>query len=116
MSGTNEILAITLAAMGAVFLVFAVLFFRRKERACALIAGFNAMTEKEHARYDRAAIARDYGRLFAAWAAGAFVFAGLALLWGWISFGVAAALLIFSVIPRMHLWPENAFRQYKIDQ
>ena len=116
MSGTHEILAAALAAMGAVFLVFAVLFFRRKEKACDLIASFNAMTEKEQARYDRAAIARDYGRLFAAWTAGAFVFAGLALLWGWSPFAAAVALLIASAIPRMHLWPENAFRQYKIDQ
>ena len=66
MNGANEILAITLAATGAVFLVIAALFFQRKEKACNLIAGFNAMTEKEQARYDRAAIARDYGRLFAA--------------------------------------------------
>ena len=116
MSETGLHLAITLAATGAVFLVIAALFFRRKEKACNLIAGFNAMTEKEQARYDRAAIARDYGRLFAAWAAGAFVFAVLTLWWGWVPFCIAIALLILSLIPRMHLWPENAFRQYKIDQ
>ena len=44
------------------------------------------------------------------------LFAALTLWWGWVPFCIAIALLILSLIPRMHLWPENAFRQYKIDQ
>jgi len=110
----NECLAITLFGLGLVFLLFAVLFFRKKEKACGLIAGFNSMTERQQAQYDRAAIARDYGRLFALWTAGAFLFALLCLFFGWIPFALAMALLLLSLIPHMHLWAENAFKKYKI--
>lgn len=110
----NSSLAVSLAFMGLVFLLFAVLFAVRKEKACGLIAGFNSMTEQQQARYDRKAISRDYGRLFAVWAAGAFVFALLCLLWGWLPFVAAIVLLLISLIPHMHLWAENAFKKYLI--
>lgn len=114
MSG-KAFMAITLTFLGLVFLIFAVLFAWKKEKACGLIAGFNSMTESQQAQYDRAAIARDYGRLFAWWTAGAFLFAVLSLIWGWIPFIAAWALLILSTAPHMHLWAENAFKKYKIN-
>lgn len=110
----NVFFAVTLVFLGAVFLIFAVLFAVRKEKACQLIAGFNSMTERQQLQYDQKAIARDYGRLFAAWTIGAFFFAGLCLIWGWIPFGAAFALLIATTVPHMHLWAENAFKKYKI--
>lgn len=110
----NVFAALTLAFMGVVFLIFAVLFAVRKEKACQLIAGFNSMTESQQAQYDQAAIARDYGRLFTCWTVGAFLFAGLCLIWGWIPFWAAFALLIASTAPHMHLWAEKAFEKYKI--
>ena len=116
MTTIHVTLAITLAAMGLLFLVFALLFFCRKEKACMLIAGFNSMTERQQAQYDRAAIARDYGRLFAWWSVGAFSFAGLTLLFGWLPYIAAFALWIVSLIPHMHLWAENAFAKYKMDK
>ena len=112
----NAVPAISLAALGLIFLVFTVLFFVRKEKACGLIAGFNSLPRQRQVQYDRAAIARDYGKLFAAWTAGAFLFAGLCLLFGWVPYMIAFVLLMASVIPRMHLWAENAFKKYKIDQ
>lgn len=110
----NVYLALILAFLGLVFLVFWVLFAVRKERACGLIAGFNSLPKKRQAQYDRAAIARDYKRLFTGWTVGAFLLA-LACIWlGWWAFGAAMALLILSLIPHMHLWAENAFQKYKI--
>lgn len=112
----NLILCIILASTGLLFLLFSVLFSVRKEKACGLIAGFNALTEKQQAQYDRAAIARDYARLFAAWTVGAFLFAVLCLFFGWVPFCIAFSLLIASTASHMHLWAENAFAKYKIDQ
>ena len=112
----NAVFAVTAAGLGLVFLLLTVLFCTRKERACNLIAGFNSMTESQQARYDRAAIARDYGRLFAVWTAGACLCAAACLLWGWVPFAAGMALLLISAFSRMHLWAENAFKKYLVDK
>jgi hypothetical protein len=107
-------LAVTLAALGLLFLLFAVLFAMKKEKACGLIAGFNALTKQQQAQYDRAAIARDYKKLFILWTAAAFVCAGLCLILGWIAYIAFFALLLATAAPHMHLWAEKAFAKYKI--
>ena len=107
----NGSLALMLAFMGAVFLIFALLFARKKENACNLIAGFNTMTEAQKAQYDRAAIARDHGKLFAWWTGGAFLFSGLTFFFGWIPFAAAWALLIASLVPHIHRRPGGAKRR-----
>ena len=107
-------LAITLTACGVLFLVFAVIFAVKKEKACKLIGGFNFFTEAQQARYDRAAIARDYQKQFTVWAVGAFLFSPLCLWLGWWAFGAAFVLFLFSLGKEMHIDAEKAFEKYKI--
>ena len=111
----NVCFALTAGGLALLFLAFWAVFVVRKEKACRLIAGFNSLPENRQAQYDRAAIARDYRRLFAAWTVGAFLCAALCLLWGWIPFAAGMALLLLSVVPQMHLWAENAFQKYKLE-
>ena len=114
MSETGIDLAIILAATGALFLVFAVVFAVRKEKACRLIGGFNFLTEEQQARYDKSAIARDYQKLFTWWTIGAFFFAVLCLWLAWWAFGAAFVLFLFSVGKDMHIYADKAFEKYKI--
>lgn len=114
MSETGVGLAIILAAAGSLFLIFAIVFAVKKEKACKLIGGFNFFTEEQQARYDKAAIAKDYQRLFTWWTAGAFLFALLCLWFSWWAMGAAFALFLFSIAKEMHIDAEKAFEKYKI--
>ena len=114
MSETGIDLAIILAATGVLFLVFAVVFAVRKEKACRLIGGFNFLTEEQQARYDKAAIARDYQKLFTWWTVGAFIFAVLCLWFAWWAFGAAFVLFLLSLGKDMHIYADKAFEKYKI--
>ena len=116
MSETGIGLAIILAATGVLFLTFAVIFAVRKEKACRLIGGFNFFTEEQQARYDRAAIARDYQKLFTGWTAGAFLFALLCLWFSWWALGAAFVLFLFSIGKDMHIYADKAFEKYKIEK
>ena len=109
-------LAIILASTGVLFGVFAVIFAVKKEKACKLIGGFNFFTEAQQAQYDKAAIARDYQKLFTVWTIGAFVFAPLCLWLDWWAFGAAFILFLFSLGKDMHIDAEKAFEKYKIKQ
>ena len=114
MSETGVGLAIIMAAAGVLFLIFAVVFAVRKEKACRLIGGFNFFTEAQQARYDQAAIARDHQKLFTGWAVGAFLFAALCLWLSWWAMGAAFLLFLISIGKEMHLDAEKAFEKYKI--
>lgn len=114
MSETGIGLAILLAAAGALFLIFAVVFAVKKEKACRLIGGFNFFTEAQQARYDQSAIARDYQKLFTWWTVGAFLFAVLALWLSWWAIGAAFILFLISIGREMHIDAEKAFEKYKI--
>ena len=114
MSETGIDLAVILAATGALFGVFAVIFAVKKEKACKLVGGFNFFTEAQQARYDKAAIAKDYQRLMTWWTAGAFLFAVLCLWLHWWAFGAAFILFLFSVGREMHIDAEKAFEKYRI--
>ena len=116
MTPMNVSLCLCLVFAGALFLVFAVIFAVKKEKACRLIGGFNCFTEAQQARYDRAAIARDYKKMFTVWAVGAFVGGVLCLWLGWWAFGAAMALFLFSIGKDMHIYADKAFEKYKIDQ
>ena len=116
MSETGIGLAIILAAAGTLFLIFAVVFAVQKEKACRLIGGFNFFTEEQQARYDRAAIARDYQKLFTWWTAGAFLFAVLALRLAWWALGAAFVLFLISIGRNMHIYADKAFEKYKIEK
>ena len=114
MSETGIGLAIILASTGVLFLIFAVVFAVKKEKACRLIGGFNFFTEAQQARYDQAAIARDYQKLFTWWTVGAFLFAVLALWLSWWAIGAAFILFLISIGREMHIDVEKAFEKYKI--
>ena len=114
MSETGGGLAMILAATGVLFLIFAVIFAVQKEKACRLIGGFNFFTEAQQARYDKAAIARDYQKLFAGWTVGAFLFAALCLWLSWWALGAALILFLISIGKEMHIDAEKAFEKYKI--
>ena len=116
MSETGIGLAVILAAAGVLFLIFAVVFAVQKEKACRLIGGFNFFTEEQQARYDKAAIARDYQKLFTWWTVGAFVFAALCLWLSWWALAAAFVLFLVSVGKDMHIYADKAFEKYKIDQ
>ena len=114
MSETGVGLSIILAATGGLFLIFAIVFAVKKEKACRLIGGFNFFTEEQQSCYDKAAIAKDYQRLFTWWTVGAFLFAVLALWLSWWAMGAAFALFLFSLGKEMHIDAEKAFEKYKI--
>ena len=114
MSEMGVALSIELAVAGVLFGVFAVIFAVKKEKACKLIGGFNFFTEEQQARYDKAAIARDYQKLFTGWTVGAFVFAVPCLWLVWWAFGAALILFLFSVFKDFHIDAEKTFEKYKI--
>lgn len=114
MDWKNLSLSVSLSIMGLTFLVFALIFRVKKEKACKLIGGFNFMTEEQQARYDRPSIAKDYEKLF--WRLTAVVFAGAALspFLGWWAFGGAMAGFFFLIFRDFHFDPEKAFAKYKL--
>ena len=114
MSEKGMDLAVILAAAGALFLVFAIIFAVRKDKACKLVGGFNFFTKAQQARYDKAAIARDYQKLMTGWTIGAFLFAILCLWLDWWAFGAAFVLFLISLSKEMHIDAEKAFEKYKI--
>lgn len=116
MSETGVGLAMIIALTGLLFGAFAVTFAVRKEKACKLIGGFNFFTEAQQAQYDRAAIARDYQKMFTWWTAGAFVFAILTLFLSWWGFGAALVAFLISIGRQFHYDPEKAFQKYKISR
>ncbi len=116
MNETGIHLAIILAATGTLFLIFAVVFAVKKEKACRLIGGFNFFTEAQQAKYDKAAIACDYQKLFTWWSASAFLFALLCLWFSWWALGAAFVLFMISVFRDFHMDAEKAFEKYKIKQ
>ena len=116
MSETGIGLAMILAGTGALFLIFAIVFAVRKEKACRLIGGFNFFTEEQQARYDRAAIARDYQKMFIRWTVGAFLFAVLCLWLSWWALGAAFVLFLISIGRDMHIYADKAFEKYKIEK
>ena len=113
MTKTGIHLAVILALAGMLFLAFAHIFRVRKEKACSLIGGFNFFTEAQQAKYDKAAIARDYQRLFTRWTLGAFLLAALCPWLHWWAFGAALLLFLFSIGKDMHIDAEKAFEKYK---
>ena len=116
MSETGIGLAIILALTGLLFGAFALAFKVKKEKACKLIGGFNFFTEAQQARYDKAAIAWDYQKMFTWWTAGAFLFAMLTLFLSWWGFGAAFMLFLLSLGRQFHSDPEKAFEKYKISR
>ena len=112
----SEAWIISCLFMASLFFPLAVLFARRKEKGADLAAGFNTLTESQKARYDRAAISREYRDLMRLlgeiWLLGA-------VLAHWLGpWAFAAAMAVMLVLCRRHIhidW-EKAFEKYRIDQ
>ena len=88
-------LALDLCLMGLIFLVFAIVFAVRKEKACNLIGGFSFFTEAQQAQYDKARLARDYFKLFRTLTIVVFAGAALCIVLGWWAFAATIAILCF---------------------
>lgn len=108
-------LALDLCLMGLIFLIFAVIFAVRKEKACKLIGGFSFFTEAQQARYDKARLARDYCKLFIWLTAVVLLGAVLCLILGWPAFVAAIAAMLFLVFRDFHINAEKAFEKYKLN-
>ena len=111
----NEMLSLALSVMGVIFLIFAVVFAVKKEKACKLIGGFNFFTEEQQARYDRQRLAKDYCNLFILLTADFFIGAVLCLWLGWPAFAAAMIVLLILVFYDFHWDAEKAFAKYKLN-
>ncbi len=111
----NIPLALDLCLIGLIFLIFAILFAVRKEKACKLIGGFNFFTEAQQAQYDKARLAHDYFKLFRLTAIVVFIGAALCLFLGWPVFIATIAAMLFLVFRDFHINPEKAFEKYKLN-
>ena len=102
--------------MASLFFPLAALFAWRKEKGADLMAGFNSLTESQKARYDRAAISREYRDLMRLlgeiWLLGAV----LAHWLGPWAFGAAMAATLLFCGRHIHIDWEKAFEKYRIDQ
>ena len=111
---TNAEWMATCAAPGLIFLAFALIFALLKEKAAGLISGFNSFSKEKRAQYDRAAMAKDYARMFLAW--GLVMLGGAAAGWYWGPYGAlpAAALWLVLFLKDVHLDPNKAFEKYRL--
>ena len=108
-------LALDLCFIGLIFLIFTIIFFFFKEKACKLISGFNFFTEAQQAQYDKARLARDYFKLFRTLTIVVFAGAVLCLVLGWPAFVATIAILLFLVFRDFHINPEKAFEKFKLN-
>ena len=111
----NLALSLNLALIGAIFLIFTIIFAVRKEKACKLINGFNFFTEAQQAKYDRARIVLDYFKLFRILAVVMFIGAALCLWLGWPVYIATLAAMLFLIFRDFHLDAEKAFEKYKLN-
>ncbi|MBR3107939.1 MAG: DUF3784 domain-containing protein [Clostridia bacterium] len=112
---TNLALSLNLILIGSVFLIFAVIFAVKKEKACKLINGFNFFTAEQQAKYDRARIVQDYFKLFRLVGVILFVGAALCLWLGWWAYIPSLALMLFLTLRDFRWDAEKAFEKYKLD-
>ena len=87
-----------------------------KEKATPLISGFNMLSREEQARYDRAALTRDYRNMFALWAAVMLTGALFCLRFGLPVFGITCAVWLLTTHNKIHISFEKAFGKYRLDQ
>ncbi|MBQ7656877.1 MAG: DUF3784 domain-containing protein [Clostridia bacterium] len=115
MNPTHLALCLNLMLIGAIFLIFAVIFAVKKEKACKLISGFNFFTEAQQAEYDKARIVQDYFKLFRIIAVLLFIGAALCLWLGWWAYAPSLAVMLFLLFRDFHVYAEKAFEKYKLN-
>ena len=106
--------SLILAFTGLLFLVFAIIFAVKKEKACRLIGGFNFLTEEQQAQYDRPRIARDYRNLFFTLAAVMFLGALAAPWLHYWALGGAFGLMLVLIFRGWRPYADEAFAKYKL--
>ena len=87
----------------------------KKEKGADYVAGFNSLSEKQKARYDRAAISRHYLNFMRLLGEISLLCAVLAHWIGLWAFVANLALLLACCAPEMHIDWEKAFEKYKLN-
>ena len=111
---TGVTLFIVLMFCAVIFLVFAIIFAVKKEKACVLIGGFNFFTPAQQAQYDKKRIAQDYKKLFFVLTAVMAVGAVLSLFLHYWAFGAAMAAMLALIGKDFHIYADKAFEKYKL--
>lgn len=104
------------AALGVLFCLLGGGFFLAGPKAALFVSRFSTLPPSERARYDTAALSRDYARRFLGWGVLLLVGAGASALWsGWAA---PLALAVWQVLFwRQVRWdPERAFERYDLKQ
>ena len=101
------ILVIPFAAIGVLFAIL-------KEKAAALVSGFNLLPKKEQAMYDRAHISRDIRNQCFVWAA--IMLSGAALSYFVSAYMAIPAFVVWLILffRDVHLDARKAFEKYRI--
>ena len=89
-------------------------FFLAGPKAALFVSGFSTLPPSERARYDTAALSRDYARRFLGWGVLFLAGAGASALWsGWAAL---LALAVWQVLfwRQVHWDPERAFETYRL--
>lgn len=104
------------AALGVLFCLLGGGFFLAGPKAALFASGFGTLPPSERARYDTAALSRDYARRFLGWGVLLLAGAGASALWsGWAAL---PALAVWQVLfwRQVHWDPERAFERYDLKQ
>lgn len=104
------------AALGVLFCLLGGGFFLAGPKAALFVSGFGTLPPSERARYDTAALSRDYARRFLGWGILLLAGAGASALWS--AWAALPALAVWQVLFwRQVRWdPERAFERYDLKQ
>lgn len=111
----KEAWIVSCLGLAAVFYGCVALFAIKKEKGADYVAGFNSLSEKQKARYDRAAISRHYLNFMRLLGEISLLCAVLAHWIGLWAFVANLALLLACCAPEMHIDWEKAFEKYKLN-
>ena len=93
------------AALGVLFCLLGGGFFLAGPKAALFVSGFSTLPPSERARYDTAALSRDYARRFLGWGVLLLAGAGASALWsGWAAL---LALATYSELKNIILVDED---------
>ncbi len=102
--------------MAVIFLILALIFEIKKEKATILVAGFNGLPKMERETYDNLKISLHYRNLFLLWVLIYLVAMVLCLFVLPQFVCVAYIIWIISFAQNTHLDPRTAFDKYKLDE
>ena len=102
------------AALGVLFCLLGGGFFLAGPKAALFVSGFGTLPPSERARYDTAALSRDYAQRFLGWGVLFLAGAGASALWS--AWAALLALAVWQVLfwRQVHWDPERAFETYRL--